>query len=263
MTTFIENDFTTNNYITISKKIINIPFFSSYYFPIINSKNLDETYNHDIDQREIQYKLIYFITNDYLEFDFNNNFNKSLYHTFVATSILHQHNISYTLNCDSFVTHNESLPLLCNFSNSFYFPNIYYNDLQEYFSLSLLDNPYIPIDIFIITYIVHNNITTLSDNDIQNISELYSEGREKINKNTIFINLSYFLNYSTNQIIKYLFQFKYTWTYHSLAYYFIIHYPILLSSQSLYELFNKYINSTFKERNVTLIDDIHNKLFVC
>jgi len=269
MTTLIENDFTTNNYIIISNQIINIPFFSSYYFPIINSKNLDETYNQPCNsniqsytKREIKYKLISFINSNYIEFNFNNNFNKSLYHTFIASSILHKHNISYTVNIDSFVSHTGSFPLLYDFSNSFYFTNINYNHLHEHFSLSLLDNPYIPIDIFIITYIVHNNITTLRVCDVESISELYSDGREKINKNSTLINLSYLLNYSTSQIVKYLFQFKYTWTYHSLAYYFIIHYPTLLSSHELYELFNQYINSIIKERKSNLIDDIHNKLFI-
>ena len=267
MTSFIENDFTTNNYITISNQIINIPFFSCYYFPIINSKNLDKNYNiihHDNSihtQREIVYKKIYFSTNQFTEYDFNHNFNKSLYHTFMSASILHQHNMSYIVNCHSFVTCNDSLPLLYDFSNCFYFPHIINNELQEHFSLSLLDNPYIPIDIFIITYIIHNNISILRENDVENISELYSDRREKINKNIIFINLSYFLNYSTSKIIEYLFQFKYTWTYHSLSYYFILHYPQLLSSHSVYEIFYQYINSTIKERNSNIIPDIHNKLF--
>ena len=272
MTIFIENDFTTNNHITISNQIKTIPIFSSYFFPIISYKNLDE--NHDIitdsddietnGKIDIPYKLIYFPNSDFTQYNFHNSFEKSLYHTFLSVSILHNHNISYTVNSDSFINCDKLINnvLLHNFSNSFYFHMINYDNLRTYFSLSLLDNPYIPIDIFVITYIIHNNITTMSNNDIDSISELFYDGRENITKNSTYINLSELLKYSCPQIIKYFFQFKDTWTYHSLAYYFILHYPDLLNSHDLYDIFYQYINSNIKERNPNIINDIHDTLFI-
>ena len=94
------------------------------------------------------------------------------------------------------------------------------------------------------------------------ISELFFDGREKINKNTIIMNLSYFLNYPTEQIIKYLLQFKFTWTYYSLSQYFIVHYSEQLRQEGLYDILSEYVNFTFKERDVDLIDNIHEKIFV-
>jgi len=75
------------------------------------------------------------------------------------------------------------------------------------------------------------------------------------------MDLSYLLNYETEQIIKYLLQFKYTWTYYSLSQYFIVHYSEQLRQEGLYDILSEYINSTFKERNVDLIDNIHEKIF--
>ena len=162
MTLFIENTLSTNNHIAISNKIRNIPLFLSHFLPIMDFKNLDENYNvlensvSNSTQREIKYKLIQFPNNDFTDFNFNNgsnnHFSKSLYQVFLGCLTLHEYNISYTVNDDSFVTINDHhSPLLHNFSNSFYFPVIRYGNLRSYFSLSLLQNPYIPIDIFVIT----------------------------------------------------------------------------------------------------------------
>jgi len=277
MALFIENTLSTNNHIAISNKIRNIPLFLSHFLPIIDFKNLDENYNVLEDsvsnsiQREIKYKLIQFPNNDFTDFNFNNGFNngfnnhfsKSLYQVFLGCLTLHEYNISYTVNDDSFVTINDDhSPLLHNFSNSFYFPVIRYGNLRSYFSLSLLQNPYIPIDIFVITYIIHNNITIFDNRCLLSISELFFDGREKINKNTIIMNLSYFLNYPTEQIIKYLLQFKFTWTYYSLSQYFIVHYSEQLRQEGLYNILSEYVNFTFKERDVDLINNIHEKIFV-
>lgn len=276
MTILIENDFRLDNHITISNQIKTIPIYSSYFFPIISYKNLDENHkiikdcvvlndNENIHTRDIPYKLIYFPNYDFTLYNFHNSFGISLYHTFLSVSILHDHNISYTVNHDSFIRSDKlgiNNVLLHNFSNSFYFNMIHFDNLRDYFSLSLLDNPYIPIDVFIITYIIHTNTSTMSNNEIDSISELFYDGREKINKNSIFIDLSYLLNFSSQQVIKYLFQFKHTWSYHSLAYYFILHYPTLLTSHNLYDTFYQYINSTITERNPNIIADIHDSLFI-
>ena len=79
--------------------------------------------------------------------------------------------------------------------------------------------------------------------------------------NSIKKQLSYFHNYNSKQVIQYLFQFKYTWTYYSLCYFFIVHYSDLLKHFSLYETFNSYIHSSFKDRNNDLVHYIHRVLF--
>lgn len=268
MTIFVENTLSLNNHIAISNKIRNIPLFLSYFLPIIEYTNLDENYNVLTDsisnsiQREIKYKLIQFPNNTFIEYPFTDHFSQSLYKVFLCCLVLHEYNISYTVNDDSFVTINDNhSPLLHNFSNSFYFPVIRYGNLRSYFSPSLLKNPYIPIDIFVITYIIHNNITVFNNECLLSISELFFDDREKLNKNAIIMNLSYLLNYETEQIIKYLLQFKYTWTYYSLSHYFIVHHSEQLRQEGLYDILSEYINSTFKERNVDLIDTIHEKIF--
>lgn len=275
MSLLIENNFTLDNHIIISNQIKNIPIYSSYFFPIVSYKNLDE--NHKIikesnglnnigknNTTSIPYKLIYFPNSYFTQYNFHNYFEKSLYHTFLAVSILYDNNISYTVNHDSFIRSDNSdinNVLLHNFSNSFYFNTINYGNLRDYFSLSLLDNPYIPIEVFVITYIIHTNTTTLNNNVIDSISELFYDGREKISKNYIYTDLSYLLTFSSHQVIKYLFQFKHTWSYYSIVYYFMIHHSDLLKFHDLYDIFYQYINSTIKERNPNIIVDIHNSLF--
>ena len=76
MTCIVENSFFTNNNIYISKKIKNIDFFSSFYLPIDNYKNLDKYKKHITDtslslrQREIQYKIIHFFIESFNFFSF-------------------------------------------------------------------------------------------------------------------------------------------------------------------------------------------------
>lgn len=270
MTCIVENSFFTNNNIYISKKIKNIDFFSSFYLPIDNYKNLDKYKKHITDtslslrQREIQYKIIHFFSNrEFNIFDFNINFNKSLYQTFLASSILVDNHISFTVNSDSFVTYDNKTVLLFNFSNSFYFPIIKVNNLRSYFSLSLLDNPYIPIDIFLITYFSHNTlVTNITNQDIANITDLYCTNREIISKNNIYVLLYYLKGYSSKDIIKYLLQFTHTWSYFSLSLFFINNYSELLKQHSLYDVLYQYVNSDITERKSTLINDIHDKIFI-
>jgi hypothetical protein len=69
MTLFLENSFPLNNYISISKKIKQIPMYFLYFLPIDTFINLDKEYkvlpmtNSNLVQREIKYKLIYFDKN--------------------------------------------------------------------------------------------------------------------------------------------------------------------------------------------------------
>ena len=282
MTLFLENSFSLNNYISISKKIKQIPMYFLYFLPIDTFKNLDNEYkvlpmtNSNLVQREIKYKLVYFDKdknrnkNKNKEIDlYSNNiweslpstFAKSIYHIFYSCSILHKHDISFTLSSQPFVSHGGNLPQLTDFSHSFYFPVIQTHNLKLYFSPVLLQNPYVSFDVFIITYLIHHPIECLCEEDTDRILELFTKSREKIELNTFKNIISYFHKYNSIQVIQYLFQFKYAWTYYSLCYFFIIHYPDLLEHFSLYNLFHTYIHSSFKERHAELLADIHMAVF--
>jgi hypothetical protein len=275
MTEFIENSFSLNNNISISNRIKTIPLFFIHFNPIVHFKNLDKNYKllhlskSNLIQREIKYKIIHHYTkNDFNLFLFSgDNFSKSLYHLFYSAYILHQNKISYTLNPHSFISNDNNLnnlPCLMDFSSSFYFPCIHLNHLNHfklYFPVSLLKNKYIPLDVFIIVYLIENPMVHFNEEISNCIIYDYVSTREIIDKKQLSIILSYFYNYNSIQIIKYLFQFKYTWTYYSLCYFFICNYSELLNHFSLYPLFHIYIYSSFKERNSNLILDIHNKLF--
>lgn len=283
MTLFLENSFSINNYISISTRIKKIDLYFLYFLPIDHFKNLDKHYkvlphtHSNIVMREIKYKILYFdIINiiDFQEkFDFrvNIHFAKSLYHIFFACSVLQRNHISFTptqvpfvMNGDNSVNNNnyDSLPLLNDFSNSFYFPSIRPHNLKLYFFPSLLHNPYISIDVFIITYLIHHPIDCMCDKVMEHILDLFLHDREKIDRNTISHHLEYFYNYNSNQIIQYLFQFKHTWTYYSICYFFMEHFANLLANFSLYDLFHSYIHSSFKERSSKLLQELHDILFV-
>lgn len=274
MTLFLENSFPLNNYISISKKIKQIPMYFLYFLPIDTFTNLDKEYkvlpmtNSNLVQREIKYKLIYFDKNKDTDLYSNNicfslpsTFPKSIYHIFYSCSILHKHDISFTLSSHPFVSHSGNLVQLSDFSYSFYFPLIQRHNLKLYFSPVLLQNPYISFDVFVITYLIHHPIECLRKEDTDHILELFTNSREKIEINTFDHHIAYFHNYNSEQVIQYLFQFKYSWTYYSLCYFFVIHYPDLLEHFSLYNLFYTYIHSSFKERRDDLLGDIHAIVF--
>lgn len=270
MTILVENTFTVNNHIAISNKIKRISLYSLYFFPVIESKNLDDNYNIINDTSDITgttrcgHKLLCFASNDYMRFDFNYHFTKSLYRVFMASSILIKNKISYLVNNDSFVYDGQSYPLLHNFSNSFYIPALKLGNIRSYFHRTLLDSLYIPIDVYVIAYLTNNGIVDMTESVIADISESYCTiDREKIDRNSVLSMLAYFLNYKTTQIVAYLLQFKHTWSCWSLSFYFIKEYPILLEKHSIYELLYHYINCTPKERNSSIIEDIHSALFIC
>ena len=87
MTLFLENSFPLNNYISISKKIKQIPMYFLYFLPIDTFINLDKEYkvlpmtNSNLVQREIKYKLIYFDKNKNTDL-YSNNICSSLPSTF-------------------------------------------------------------------------------------------------------------------------------------------------------------------------------------
>ena len=263
--------------------------FFIYFLPIDSYKNLDEHYkilpnsSSNLIQREIKYKIVYYSSSNSNLFSFSlKNFSPSIYHIFYSSSILNKNNISFIVNSQSFVsiTDNDNdnddnlpclLPCLTDFSSSFFFPTLQFNNLKLYFPLSLCKNSYIPFDVFLITYFLHNPIDNFCQTNIDTILDLFCEGREKIEKiekiGKIEINkyknmMAYFYDYNSVQIIKYLLQFKSTWTYYSICSFFLFHYSDLLKHFSLHHLFHTYIHSSFKERNTHLIQDIHDILFI-
>jgi len=279
MVLFLENTEQLNNYINISNKIQGIPLFFIYFLPIINVKNVDENYRLMTEitttenESDIKYKIIHYdnsITKYHLYsyVFFKNNFARSLYHIFYSSCLLHQHNISFTPNNnDSFISYQDNLPILNDFSYSFYFSKIniehleHLEHLEQYFPIQLLNNTYISIDVFIITYMLHHNIKHLTETYSIQIINTYVESREKIDINSLKQIITYFHGYDSLQIIQYLFQFKYMWTYYSLCYYFVLHHPVLLKHFSLFDLFSSYIRSNFKERDSNIISSIHCRLF--
>ena len=191
------------------------------------------------------------------------NFAKCIYHIFYSCSILQANKISFTLNENPFVSSNDDggVPLLYDFSHSFYFPIIQSSTFKMYFPKSLLYNRYIPFDLFLFVYLIHNQIEYLCDEDKVTIIELFLSYRENIEINTLEERMNYFHNYHSDQIIQYLLQFKYTWSYYSLCCFFIEHYPELLNHFSLRELFYSYIHSSCKDRNNNIVSNIHSSLF--
>lgn len=269
MTQFLNNSFSLNNDIFISNKIKNIPFFFCYFIPIDSYKNLDEHYKilpcstSNLIQREIKYKIVYYNSINSNLFLFSlHNFSLSLYHIFYASSILIQNNISFIIHSHSLVHIKDNLPCLTDFSSSFFFPTIQFNNLKLYFPISLFNNTYISFDVFLITYFIHNPTDSFDISNADTILDKFLIGREKIQINIYKNIIAYFYDYNSIQIIKFLLQFKSTWSYYSLCYFFLSQYSHLLQHFSLHKLFHTYIHSSFKERNTSLIQDIHKILFI-
>ena len=266
MSLLVPQSFQINNCISISTKIKNISFFYIYFNPIQTYKNLDNNYkilptsSSNIIQSKIKYKLTDFIFPDLKAFIFEDNFSKSLYHLLIASSILNNNSICYIISTNPFI-YSNNVPILNDFSFSLDLNKISYKNLKSYFPSYLLKNPYIPIDIFLISFLIQNNISVLDNENVNIIMDNYIKDREKIEVYFILTLLQYFLNYSTEQIIKYLMQFKYTWSYFSLIYYFIVNYPELLKEHLLYDTCLSYIQCQPKERNKNIIKTINNILF--
>lgn len=288
MKLFLENSFSLNNYISISNKIRTCPLFFLYFSTIEYVKNLDENYNELISlinknnrQRQIsnmlqdiKYKIICFQADHFVPTIFtDNHFSKSMYHVFYSSSILLAMNISFTLMNNPFVSHVDTiigdddkgldsrLPVLHNFSHSFNFSVINYNNIRLYFSSCLLDNLSCPIEVYLITYLSHHSITILTPEIAVNISETFTSRREIINKHIVDNLLLGFHGIEAHQIIKQLFQSKHTWTSYSLCYYFLVHYSTQLKQHHIHGLFTDYIHSTPIERDPNIIVSIHSVLF--
>lgn len=269
MTLFLENSFFLNNNISISNKIKHIPLYFLYFSPIIEFHSLDENYkkignttNNNI-QKNIRYKIIRLrYTNETLFTFTNDNFFRAIYHIFLSCYKLHNNNISFTITEDSFILgENDMLPILCDFSQSFNFQIIKKDTLKMYFNKQIMENKYISIDVFLICYLLTNNIDIMTPSICSDISELFCNNREKIEINKIKENINYFINYDTNTVITYIMQWKNTWSYYSLCYYFLCNYSNFLCNFSLQPIFETYIHSSFKERKTELLQTIHEILF--
>jgi len=288
MNVLLDNTFSTNHHISISEKIKKISMFFLYFNTIKNVKCLDEDYRKIVDEQltNIKYKILHFydecrggrVVNSVFQ---SPKFGKSIYHLFYSANILHDNQMSFTMVhfsdddddddddhddsnivCSPFVIQeNNSFPLLNNFSNSFFFPIINLRNAKLYFSRSLLTNPYICIDVFLITYLLHLNIDVFTRDHMIEVYELYIKDRCLTDKELIITSLEYFIDYNRNEVVKYLLQFKYTWTYYSFFYFFILYYPEQLRVNGLYEMFLKYIHTSLVERNTNIVKDIHDLLF--
>ena len=265
MTLLINNTFQINNAITISNKIKNIELFFMYFNIISNFKNLDENNNliiHDKSNNSIKYKIIEYMIDKNISFNFNNYFQKSLYHSFKSCNLLHDNCISFIVtNNYSFIIDDNNLPLLNDFTFSFNFKKISYQNLKSYFPITLLENVYIPLDVYLITYLVHNNIEEIDQSTTCLIMDTFTKIRKYISIEHILPILVYFNSYKSTQIIKYLLQFKYSWSYYCLCYFFLDNYSNLLEEYGLSNEFRLYIQAKPIERNKNIIKTINNILF--
>jgi len=300
MNLLLDNTFSTNHHISMSDKIKKISMYFLYFNTIDHVKCLDEDYRKIQDkerstepQIDIKYKILYFrdyYTNAVNDVFQSTKFGKCLYHLFYSANLLHENQMSFTMiqftdesgsngddECDivcnsplviqpttSFPLLNDfsySFPLLNDFSYSFYFPIINFHNAKLFFSQSLLTNPYICIDVFLITYLFHLDIDVFTSDYLTVVSSLYMKERILHDEETVATSLEYFIDYKREKIIKYLLQFKYTWTNFSFCYFFILYYPEQLRTNGLYDMFLKYIQSPQVERNTNIEKDIHNMLF--
>lgn len=271
MTDIINNSFSVNNHISISNIVNKIPYFFMHFNPIKNYKSLNNKFKiipqskSNIINSEIKYKLITYNNEEYDTFIMtSNNFLKSVYHLFFSLHILNNSNISFIINNHSIISYNNTnnMPLLMDFTYSINLSLINFNYLIMCFPISLLKKKYISLDVFIITFLTHNKIEIVSISDVEIIIDQFLLSRENKNKTRITDIVKYFVNYSSVQIIKYLFQFRLTWSYYSLCYYFINNHYEFLSNNELLVPFYIFINSDFKDRNNNeLLNIIHDKLF--
>jgi len=287
MAIFLENTFSLNNYLSISDKIKQLPLYFIHFLPIDRFKNLDGKYKQlpnslsSTIQREIKYKIVQFketCSNITCALFDSQTFPKSVYHVFLSASILHDKQISFTINSADdpmftpFIQHDHSrLPLLNNFSSSFHFPSIRFHNMKLYFSRKLLFNPYIPFEIFLITYILHYNVDIITPHMMLHIKDSFrgtlctnfkhDDSLNLTNINYIENKMDSFVNHDASYVINHLLLSKYSWTYYSFCVFFRIHYPKLLHEYALHDLFESYIQSPYDERNSNLITDIYNILF--
>lgn len=268
MAHIIKETFLINNSISISNKINNIPLFFLYFNSIKHYKNLDEYYNvipenYSINNESIPnitYKQVFSYSSDNTSFIFENNFSKSLYHTFLSVNLLLEHNICFIIYLNPFILYSGR-PLLNNFSYSLDFKQLRFDNLKSYFSLQMLKNPYIPIDIFLICYLIHNDISIFDKTHFNLVIEYYCNNRNIININTIVNSIDCFVDVESNHIIKKLFQFKDTWSIFGLVSFFLYNYSKLLNTHKLINLFEEYIQQCPEERNKNIIKTINNILF--
>tara|TARA_A100001015_G_scaffold309280_1_gene408442 strand:- start:3336 stop:4154 length:819 start_codon:yes stop_codon:yes gene_type:complete len=272
MSKLCKNTFFLNNDLYISKKIQNIPFYFFYFQPTLFVEDFDCSMSPiQYSNQEIAYKLVEKEDFDYplIQYKTYPSFTGiSLYHVFSSCQLLHKNNTSFILFDDSIIFFEKEeqrenrLPVLQNFGYSLYFPHVSFDLLISYFPIDFLENKYICLDVFLICYLVQYDINIFDLVELDKVTSLFLKQRNYYDKNYVIFYLQYFLNFSQVQIIKYLFQFKYTWTFVSLCDYFLLNYKDLCNSLQLTELFKKYMNSLPKERNKEFINNIYECIFV-
>jgi hypothetical protein len=105
------------------------------------------------------------------------------------------------------------------------------------------------------------NIDVFTRQHITDVFDLYIKERPFHDNEVLLKSLEYFIDYKKNDIVVYLLDFKYTWTYFSFCYFFILYYQEQLQVNGLYEIFINYIQSSYAERNKNILTDIHSIIF--
>lgn len=260
MTILLKESFKLNNSIAISKLIKKVPFFYLYFNPIISFKLMDLHQNIITDDKKSAYKLIKLYNNDNYTFEFDIHVPKSIYHIFLSSEKLQQLNCCFIVTNNSFIN-NSDYPVLNNFSQSINLNQVNISNIKSYFPKKMLSNIYVPIDIFIISYIIHNNIERIDKDTINNIIALFISDRQFITIDKIlpiFIKIN---GYHRNEVINYLFKYNYTWSNMSIMFFLIKNYNELLNKTNLYSVFDKFISHIPEERDILIINKINDCLF--
>ena len=256
-----ENSFQINNLISISNKVKKIPFFNEYFSPIIKIKNYDENYNEINSKNEIniKYKLLEFDEN-IEELNIERDFIIYFYHILNSINILNKNKICFITEELSIKIKND-MPIIYNLSNSFYFPNIDLKNIYLFLN-ELINIKYIPIELYVIIYMEKFKKEKLENNLINEIINTYTCNREKIEKKYCKEILDYLMGSERKIIIKYLWQFKETWSQFSILYYMYQNHEELLVKYKLNEIINEYINNIPFKRNKNILNILHNQMFV-
>ena len=260
MTILLKESFKLNNSIAISKIIKKIPFFYLYFNPIISFKLMDLDQNIITNEKKCAYKLIKLYNNDNYTFEFDIHLPKNIYHVFLSIENLQHLNFCFIATNNSFIK-NSDYPVLNNFSQSINLNQINTSNIKSYFPKKMLSNIYVPIDIFIISYIIHNNVERIDKDAINNIIALFISDRKFITIDKIlpiFIKIN---GYHRNEVINYLFKYNYTWSNISAMFFFIKNYNDLLNKTKLDSIFDKFISHIPEERDILIINKINDCLF--
>jgi hypothetical protein len=273
----IKINFFTKNELTIHRKILKINNRKQYFYICENdselkklgTKSKNDTILLEFEERELTNfkKYLNNISNDFFT-----SYSSKMY---VSTIICFYKNICKSLqilidnkichnyiNFNSIVIDNSNRPLLTNFSFSIDYSNI--NNMNEYIKKFIItyDPCYIewPIELHILSYLLTNKLTSLSEYNIENIINevvknnnilntfgdslvsLYKQ--ESLNYFKKYVNQTY--EFIVSDILKYI----YTWDNYALS---ILYLRILISLHKTIQIKNKFIILFMK----LLVNNIH------